>query len=416
MSVTLSALPLAFMLPNVEGIYKIAVFLVMLSVLVVLHEYGHFLLARRNGVRVNDFAVGFGPTLLKWTSPRSGTNYRINVLPIGGYCAMQGEDGKTSEAEQQRAFRDEQQERSVSALAGGVAVLERPATAVAVSPGGASPNAGASDNFQAKSATARLAIVVAGPVANFIVTLVLLFFVALAFGVPQERLSTTVGPLENGYPAQRAGLRPGDEIRSVNGAAVTDGDQLVGRIHGSLGKPLTIGYERHGVPATVRVTPRSGMVDGKTVGLIGYSPMRSYHRVGPVAAVSSAFSQFGQMMAATVEGLAALIMHPVKAGSQVQGVIGLARVSATMQDFGWGIYLQLAATISLSLGILNLIPFPALDGGRAAFIVAEMFRGKPVDPEKEALVHLGGFAALMAVMIFVAYHDISNILSGKGVL
>src|ERR1700738_155543 len=79
---------------------RIAVFLLMLSVLVVLHEYGHFLIARLNGVRVTDFAVGFGPTLLKWTSPRSGTNYRINLLPIGGYCQMKGEDGKTSEAEQ----------------------------------------------------------------------------------------------------------------------------------------------------------------------------------------------------------------------------------------------------------------------------------------------------------------------------
>jgi membrane-associated protease RseP (regulator of RpoE activity) len=83
---------------------KLLLFLVMLSVLVVLHEYGHFLLARRNGVRVNDFALGMGPTLLKWTSPRSGTNYRLNLLPIGGYCAMQGEDGKTTESEQRRDY------------------------------------------------------------------------------------------------------------------------------------------------------------------------------------------------------------------------------------------------------------------------------------------------------------------------
>jgi RIP metalloprotease RseP len=100
MSMTL----LAFALPDVAGITKILVFLIMLSILVTLHEYGHFLLARRNGVRVNDFAVGFGPTLLKWTSPRSGTNYRINALPLGGYCAMKGEDGKTNEAEQRRDF------------------------------------------------------------------------------------------------------------------------------------------------------------------------------------------------------------------------------------------------------------------------------------------------------------------------
>src|SRR5579872_2474685 len=91
-------------LPSFAAIGKIVVFLVMLSVLVVLHELGHFILARLNHVRVNDFALGMGPTLLKWTSPKSGTNYRLNLFPIGGYCAMHGEDGKTNEAEQRRAF------------------------------------------------------------------------------------------------------------------------------------------------------------------------------------------------------------------------------------------------------------------------------------------------------------------------
>src|SRR5579864_5514646 len=124
------------------GAGKILVFLVMLSVLVVLHELGHFIVARLNRVRVNDFAVGFGPTLLKWTSPRSGTNYRINLLPLGGYCAMKGEDGKSSEAEQQREFRQRGDYED--------------------------------DNFQAKSPLARLWIVLAGPVANFVLAFAIL--------------------------------------------------------------------------------------------------------------------------------------------------------------------------------------------------------------------------------------------------
>src|SRR5579864_1493170 len=123
--------------PVLDNLGRIGVFLVMLSILVVLHEYGHFILARLNGVRVNDFAVGFGPTLLKWTSARSGTNYRLNLFPIGGYCAMYGEDGRTSEAEQQRQFRAEE--------------------------------ARSSDNFQSKTPWQRLSIVAAGPIANFIV-------------------------------------------------------------------------------------------------------------------------------------------------------------------------------------------------------------------------------------------------------
>src|SRR6202163_3030758 len=145
----LTGLTLALALPSLDGLGKILLFLVMLSVLVVLHEAGHSVAARRPGVRVNDFALGFGPTLVKWTSPRSGTNYRINLLPIGGYCAMKGEDNKTSEAEQQRHF------------------LET--------------HVPESDNFQAKSTWQRLAIILAGPISNFVLAFVILFVAAVGF-------------------------------------------------------------------------------------------------------------------------------------------------------------------------------------------------------------------------------------------
>ena len=147
---------------------QIVIFLATLSILVVLHEYGHFLVARRAGVRVTDFAVGFGPTLLKWTSPRSGTNYRINALPLGGYCQMKGEDGQSSEAQQQRQFRKSETYDH--------------------------------DNFQAKSPLTRLAIVAAGPIANFIVALVLLFVGALTFGIPGRGSTTTIFGLLPDYP------------------------------------------------------------------------------------------------------------------------------------------------------------------------------------------------------------------------
>ena len=149
---------------------SIILFLAMLSVLVVLHEYGHFIVARLNGVRVTDFAMGMGPTLLKWTSPRSGTHYRLNLLPIGGYCQMKGEDGQSTQAEQQREFRKTAADYEA-------------------------------DNFQAKTPLQRLSIVLAGPVANFIVALVLLFGSALAFGVP--------GPKVDGddLPARRGDAR-----------------------------------------------------------------------------------------------------------------------------------------------------------------------------------------------------------------
>src|ERR1700722_1724887 len=108
-------------------------------------------------------------------------------------------------------------------------------------------------------------------------------------------------------------------------------------------------------------------------------------------------------------------MHPVQHASSLSGPIGMERAASATQDLGWGLYLSLAAAISIALGILNLLPLPALDVGPAVFILAEMLRGRPVDPEKEALVHVTGFALLMVLMVFVAYHDIANIINGKGV-
>lgn len=376
---------LAFALPNLDGLGKIAVFLVMLSVLVVLHEGGHFLLARLNGVRVNDFAVGFGPTLLKWTSPRSGTNYRLNLLPIGGYCAMQGEDGKTSEAEQQRQFREAQ-----TAAAG-------------------------DDNFQSKKPLQRLSIVVAGPVANFLLAFVIFFIAAITFGVPSNTISPQVGILLANSPAQRAGLQLGDQILAIDGKAYTSGDTIVAKIHASANRPIRLTYSRHGATTTIAITPYRANNGHGFEGRIGFSPIPTFERVSPLAAVPIAAIEFWNASVAQISGYTQLISHPAKYASSVSGPIGMARAASAYQDLGWGPYLSLAAAISIALGVLNLLPFPALDGGRGVFILAEMLRGRPVEPEKEALVHITGFAVLMVLMVFVAYHDIANILTGKGV-
>ncbi len=362
---------------------QIIVFLLMLSVLVVLHEYGHFIVARLNGVRVTDFAMGMGPTLLKWTSPRSGTHYRLNLLPIGGYCQMKGEDGQSNEAAQQRQFRKT------------AADYER-------------------DNFQAKSPLQRLAIVAAGPVANFIVALVLLFGGALAFGVPVGPATSTIEQLLPGMPAERVGLRSGDTIVSVDGHAVSNGTALVDTIHHSIGKRLHVGYVRNGRLATVDVTPVAHTNPNGTVeGRVGFAPLPTTQRVGVAEAWRSTWAQFTGVIEATTGALVALVTHPSTVAGQVQGPIGMARVSAQAAQFGPYIFLSLAAMISISLGIFNFLPIPALDGGRAVFILVEMLRGRPVDPEKEALVHVGGFAVLIALMLAVSFHDVTAAMSGR---
>src|SRR5579871_937165 len=234
---------MALAAPSLDGLGKVVVFMLALSVLIVLHEGGHFLVARLNGVRVNDFAIGFGPTLLKWTSPRSGTNYRLNLLPLGGYCAMQGEDGKTSEAEQQRAFRNGQPAES--------------------------------DNFQAKSPLKRLAIVVAGPIANFVLAYAIFFVAAVAFGIPSlTSWSTMMGDIKPDSPAARAGLQFGDRVVAIDGVPYANGGAVVDKIHGSAGKRIALTYERHGVEKTVFLVPAkfTDKEKGKTVtvGRIGF--------------------------------------------------------------------------------------------------------------------------------------------------
>ncbi|HEX4014439.1 MAG TPA: M50 family metallopeptidase [Candidatus Cybelea sp.] len=371
------------------GFEKVLTFLVMLSVLIVLHEFGHFVMARRSGVRVNEFALGFGPRLAAWTSPRSGTLYAIRAFPIGGFCAMEGEDGRVSEAEQQRNFR--------TTLQGG------------------------ESNFQAKSPWIRLGIILAGPFANFVLCYLILLIGALAFGVtsdqPNQAVQPIVGEVNAGSPAEIAGIRPGDRIVSIGDVAVTSGKTLVDTIHSSLGKRLDLVYQRNGVRTEIYVQPKPCPAPvGRNKGCIGFSPVPELTRVGFVEAVRASGEEFVGIADQTLESIVLLVTQFSKYAPQISGPIGMGQVAVTVQDWGWGPYFTLAATISFALGLFNLLPIPALDGGRAAFIIAELIRGRPVDPEKEAMVHLAGFAALMALIMLVAFHDIARIVSGQGVM
>jgi regulator of sigma E protease len=373
---------------TIVNIEKIAIFLLMLSVLVVLHEYGHFLLARLNKVRVLEFAVGMGPLIAGWRSKRSGTLYSLRALPIGGYCAMHGEDNKASQAEQQREFRE-------TVIVNGKEYD--------------------TDNFQAKTPWQRLAIVLAGPIANFILCLAILFISAVVFGVQSDKPQPLIGFIQPNSPAAHAGLKINDRLLAINGKAVAGGTQLVDMIHHSLGKRLTISYERNGTISSVKVTPaRCPAPAPATTGCIGFMPVQAFEHVPIGVAARDAALSFAYDAQQTLGSLALLVSHPAKYGSQVSGVVGMGQAAMTIQDWGWGYYLGFAALISFALGIFNLLPLPALDGGRAAFIVGELIRGKPVDPEKEAWVHITGFAVLIALMLVINFYNVVQIVQGKG--
>ena len=347
---------------------KVAIFLALLSVLVIFHEFGHFVFAKRAGVRVTDFAVGFGPSLI--AVRRGETTYRVNLLPLGGYCKMAGED--------------EEGDRTSD-------------------PG----------NFQNKSAAARVAIIGAGPIFNLVLAVIIFTSVAAINGVATGA-TNVVQIVSAGTPAERAGLRPGDKIVALDGNPVINGDQMVTYIHAHPGKVIAVDVDRAGGAVRLHIRAEPVVAGGQKIGQFGFLPQQAVEHKPFVDALIYGFDAVGITIAANVVGIGdAIRRHDASA---VHGPVGIARLVVGVEAMGPDAFFTLAAELSVVLGIINLLPFPALDGGRLAFILVELVRGRPVDPEKEGLVHLTGFALLMVLLIFVTYHDIVQWIQGKGIL
>jgi len=358
-------------LPTLDGLSKIAIFVVMLSVLIVLHEGGHFLVARLNGVHIKDFALGMGPSLFCWKSPRTGTNYRLNLFPIGGYCLMKGEDEKK----------------------------EPDASGVLVSV------SSHDDSYPSKRPLQRLAIIAAGPVVNIISAAVFLMasYSIVGISVP----TTTIASVDSGRNADVAGLRAGDTMTKINNVAISSGFGFITRIEKSTGKTLHISYLRGKQEHVATVIPT---LDGG-VGRIGFTPVMFAVRYSLPQSASTSYHMLVDSTTSTFAVFGELFAKPKATVGQLQGIIGLGSFSGQFQDMGWGVYLQFAALISLSLGIFNLLPFPALDGGRAVFICFELLRGKPIDQKTEAYIHIGGLVAILGLMVVISCHDILSIIA-----
>ena len=352
--------------PNWTTIFQALIFLLVLGVLVIFHEFGHFIFAKRFGVRVSDFAVGFGPTL--WSVTRGETTYRLNLLPLGGYCKMVGED----EADDHSA-----------------------------DPG----------NFQHHSLLQRLVIIFAGPVFNLLLAAIAFAYIAIVVGTPGPR-TNIVAEVQPNTPAARAGFRPGDEIETLNGQAFASGDEIVNYIHARPNQTIDVGLLRDNAIVHLPVKTTTQVQGGKTVGIFGFIPRTEMNRVdvlrGAVYGVTTVFTT----IAVQAVGLTEALLH--HDASVLSGPVGIAHIFISAESAGWYWALNLAATISVLLGFFNLLPIPALDGGRLVFLLVEAVRGRPVDPEKEGLVHLTGFAVLMALVAFITYRDIVMWVNGRG--
>ena len=346
-------------------LYSILAAVVGLGVLIVFHEFGHFLLAKLSGVGVLTFSVGFGPKL--WVKKKGETEYALSAFPLGGYVKMVGED-------------PEEEVKAVD--------LER--------------------SFAHKSLLKRTAIVAAGPGFNLLLAVFLLMVVFLFYGVPV--LSNLVGAVEPESPAAQAGIQKGDRIVAVDGQAVTAWDDLSSAIKQSGGQPLALRVQRGGQELAMTVQPKKREVKNifgelKEDWMIGIGSQVSIEKGDPGLAVSRAFVQTYEYSKLTLIGLYKMITREVSPRN-LGGPILIAQLAGQQAQEGIGSFLAFLAVLSINLGILNLLPVPVLDGGHLFFFAVEAIIGRPVSLKYREKAQQIGIFLLLLLMIFAFANDI----------
>jgi len=351
-------------------------FLFVLTILVFAHELGHYWVARRCGVRVEVFSVGFGPELVGWND-RAGTRWKISAVPLGGYVKMFGEGDAVEEEGGERPLTDE--EKQVS--------------------------------FVHKSVGRRAAIVVAGPLANFLLAIVLL---AGLFGIAgSPRLLPVVGSVQEGSAAAAAGLQAGDRIVSVAGEATAWFDDLRRIVAEHPGMPIRLVYARGDVERTTTATPRTTTIADsagirREIGLLGVTADPGevgYMRYNPVVAAWKSI-ETTVAMSGRILGYLGQIVVGARPADEVGGPLRIAQMSAEMAAGGLVSLVNFMAILSINLGLINLFPIPMLDGGHLVFFLTEAIRGRPLNQRAQEYGFRFGLILVFLLMIFATWNDL----------
>jgi regulator of sigma E protease len=376
-----------------DVIGTIGAFLAVLVVLVLVHEFGHFIVAKRAGITVQEFGIGFPPriTSVIWR----GTRYSLNWIPLGGFVKMLGEDGDR-EAQKMR-------ERGLSEAAVEQAM------------------AGA---FNRKPIWVRMTVLLAGVVMNFILAGALFSIVA---GLPQiaARGGLVIQDIQAGSPAQAAGLQPGEVILAADGRTFTAPSDLTAYVRGQAGHKVHLRVRRDGAIVQVTVTPNS-VTDAEVsrgIGAVGFSwsPERLVELPpaarDPVRAVGVGFGGDGatglalQLPGALADAVGGLLGFNPDAGQAV-GPIGIAEQTGRVLQGPLQGTLYFVGILSLNLAVLNVLPFPPLDGGRILVTLIEAVRRRKLPAEREALIYLTGFVVLIALVILISIQDVQRLIEG----
>lgn len=329
------------------------------GLLILFHELGHFITAKSVGMRVDEFAIGFGPKLI---SKKIGeTDYSIRIIPLGGFNKIAGMDPG-----------EEQDERS----------------------------------FSAKPIWARMLVIIAGSAMNFVLPVILLFIVFVSAGIDTPSNQPIIGNVFPDKPAAVAGLLPGDRITAVNGKAIDSWRQFVSVIQVNAGTKLTITFSRGAETDKTSVLTPEYEEKGKR-GIIGVIPQIDKYQPGILESGSLAVKQTITVAQVMLVGIGEMITG--KTAADVAGPIGVAQMAGEVAQLGIIPLLQFAAFLSINLGLINLLPVPVLDGGHVVTLAVEGIRGKPLSNSQMQFIQMIGFALLMLLFVVATFKDIARL-------
>lgn len=413
-------------------------FLIVFSVVVIFHEFGHFFFARRGGILVREFSIGMGPKIFGHQG-KDGTAYTLRLLPIGGYVRMAGvgedeteitrgmpvtlvlnEEGKVVKINTSSKVQltngipvvtesfdlenelyyagyvnnDETQLIRYEVLHDAT-IIEQDGTEVRIAP--------TDVQFQSAKLSRRMMTNFAGPMNNFILAILLFIVIAFMQGGVAVTDTNAIGAIQADSPAATAGLKEGDQIQTIDGEKISSWQELTTAILASPDQPLTLSVKRGTETFETTVTPETTTVEGQKTVRIGIQvPMAT----GFMAKIIGGFKQAIANSLNIFQALGDLIVRPDL--DKLGGPVAIFQMSSQAAQQGFATVLAFIAILSMNLGIINLFPFPALDGGKLVLNVIEGVRGKPMSVEKEGLLNLIGFGALMLLMILVTWNDIQR--------